>query len=121
MNDSVLDDETRYRLFKLVEEHPDMSQRQLAQEMGVSVGKLNYCLRALVDIGLIKMGNFARSNHKLGYAYMLTPKGLVEKSKVTARFLARKEVEYEALKNELFALRAEAEGLNNSLFEESNS
>lgn len=111
MNDSVLDDETRYRLFKLVEEHPDMSQRQLAREMGVSVGKLNYCLRALVDIGLIKMGNFARSNHKFGYAYILTPKGIAEKSKVAARFLAKKEKEYEVLRAELFELRAEAESL----------
>lgn len=105
MNDSVLDDETRYRLFKLVEEHPDMSQRQLAQEMGVSLGKLNYCLRALVDVGLIKMGNFARSNRKLGYAYFLTPKGIIEKSKVTARFLARKEAEFQSLKSEIHSIR----------------
>lgn len=111
MNDSVLDDETRYRLFKLVEEHPDMSQRQLAQEMGVSVGKLNYCLRALVDVGLVKMGNFARSNQKLGYAYILTPSGISEKSKVTARFLARKEAEYEELKSQIETLRQENAGL----------
>lgn len=111
MNDSVLDDETRYRLFKLVEEHPDMSQRQLAQEMGVSVGKLNYCLRALVDVGLVKMGNFARSERKLKYAYVLTPRGIAEKSRVTTRFLARKETEYESLKSELEQLRQEAKDL----------
>src|SRR6056300_964907 len=109
MTDSALDDETHYKLFKLVEEHPDMSQRQLAQEMGVSVGKLNYCLKALVDVGLVKMGNFARSTHKLGYAYILTPSGIAEKSRVTARFLARKETEYEALKEQIDSLRAENE------------
>jgi len=109
MTDSALDDETHYKLFKLVEEHPDMNQRQLAQEMGVSVGKLNYCLKALVDVGLVKMGNFARSTHKLGYAYILTPSGIAEKSRVTARFLARKETEYEALKTELDLLRLEAQ------------
>jgi EPS-associated MarR family transcriptional regulator len=88
-----------------------MSQRQLAQEMGVSVGKLNYCLKALVNVGMIKMGNFARSTHKLGYAYILTPSGIAEKSRVTTRFLARKEAEYEALKGEIEALRLESSGL----------
>ncbi len=108
MNDSVLTDETRYRLFKLVEEHPEMSQRELAQAMGVSVGKLNYCLKALINVGMIKMGNFTRSSHKLGYVYILTPKGIAEKSRVTARFLARKEAEYEELKAEIEVLRTEA-------------
>lgn len=108
MTESVLNDETRYRLFKLVQENPDMSQRQLAEEMGISVGKLNYCLKALINVGMIKMGNFARSNHKLGYAYILTPKGIAEKSRVTARFLARKEAEYEILKTEIETLRNEA-------------
>lgn len=111
MIDKALNDEIRYRLFKLVEEHPDMSQRQLAEAMGISVGKLNYCLRALVEVGMIKMGNFAKSNHKLGYAYILTPKGIIEKSKVTARFLARKEWEYEELKAQIQALREEASRL----------
>lgn len=108
MNDTAHDDETRYRLFKLIEEHPDMSQRKLAEEMGVSVGKLNYCLRALADVGLIKMGNFARSQRKLGYAYLLTPKGIAEKGKVTARFLAKKEAEYQALQDQIELLRDEA-------------
>lgn len=114
MNASTLSDETRYKLFKLVEENPDMSQRELAKLMGISVGKLNYCLKALIDIGMIKMGNFARSQHKLGYVYILTPMGIAEKSKVTARFLARKEAEYEALEAELNSLRAEAEQMKSN-------
>lgn len=107
MNKHIGDDEIRYRLFKLIEEKPDISQRELAKRMGVSVGKLNYCLKALVDVGLIKIGNFARSKHKWGYAYIITPAGITEKSKVTARFLARKEAEYERLKSEIKELKRE--------------
>lgn len=108
MDKTLINDETRYRLFKLVERNPGMSQRQLAAEMGVSLGKLNYCLKALIDIGLIKVGNFARSKHKLGYAYILTPAGIAEKTAVAARFLACKELEYQTLKKEIEQLRTEA-------------
>lgn len=108
MNKSILDDEIRYRLLKLVGQKPNLSQRALAQELGVSVGKLNYCLKALIDIGLIKVGNFTRSSHKLGYAYLLTPKGLTEKSMVTLRFLERKETEFEEMRKEIGTLREEA-------------
>lgn len=108
MNDPAISDEIRYRLFQLVEERPDISQRELAQEMGISLGKVNYCLKALTSVGLIKMSNFARSQHKLGYAYILTPQGIAEKSRVTARFLAKKEKEFESLKRELEVLRKES-------------
>lgn len=107
MNDTVIDDKTSYELLKIVEQNPAMSQRELAAAMGISLGKLNYCLKALMKVGMIKMGNFSRSERKLGYAYILTPKGIAEKSRVTARFLVRKETEYETLKTEIAALRKE--------------
>ena len=104
----MLDDETSYRLLKLIHENPAYSQRQLAEEMGISLGKANYCIKALIKIGLIKMQNFAKSSNKIGYAYILTPKGATEKTKVTKRFLARKLDEYEALKQEIANLKLDA-------------
>ena len=92
-----------------------MTQRQLAAAMGISLGKLNYCLKALISIGFVKMSNFSQSENKLGYAYILTPKGMAEKAQVTARFLARKEMEYATLKTELQTLREEAKTLKNGL------
>ena len=84
-----------------------MSQRQIAEELGVSLGGVNYCLRALVQIGWIKVGNFAKSGHKLGYLYLLTPQGVKEKTKITASFLAKKRLEYEALRQEIARLEVE--------------
>lgn len=84
-----------------------MSQRQIADELGVSLGGVNYCLRALAEIGWIKVGNFAKSGHKLGYLYLLTPQGIKEKTKVTASFLAKKRFEYEALRKEIARLEVE--------------
>ena len=81
-----------------------MSQRQIADELGVSLGGVNYCLRALAEIGWIKVGNFAKSGHKLGYLYLLTPQGVKEKTKITAKFLAKKRLEYEALRQEIARL-----------------
>ena len=107
--DNSISDELRYRLFKLVEERPDISQRELAAAMGISLGKLNYCLKALIDVGLVKIGNFSRSTHKLGYVYLITPQGFVEKALITNRFLARKEIEYKLLKSEIESLRKEAQ------------
>lgn len=103
-----MNEETRYRILKLLEESPDLSQRRLARELGVSVGKANYCLKALVEKGWVKAGNFARNEDKRVYAYLLTPKGIEEKARVTLRFLDRKQQEYDALKQELEALRREA-------------
>ena len=84
-----------------------MSQRQIADALGISLGGVNYCLRALAEIGWIKVGNFAKSGHKLGYLYLLTPQGVKEKAKITASFLAKKRLEYEALRQEIARLEVE--------------
>ncbi|SBT09447.1 Putative Transcriptional regulator, MarR family (fragment) [Candidatus Propionivibrio aalborgensis] len=86
---------------------PDLSQRALAKELGISLGSINYCFRALVEKGWIKMQNFSQSRHKFRYAYLLTPAGISEKSKLTARFLNRKLEEYEVLREEIEKLKAE--------------
>jgi EPS-associated MarR family transcriptional regulator len=103
----VLDDQTRYRLLKLLEGNPELSQRQLAEELDVSVGKVNFCLRALLARGLVKVQNFRNSNNKLAYAYYLTPKGAREKIRTTAGFLQRKLKEYEAMEKEIEELKRE--------------
>lgn len=100
-------EDLHFRVLKLIQDHPDMSQRELAQRLGVSNGKLHYCMKALIDKGLVKLGNFASSKHHLGYAYLLTPKGMARKAAMTSTFLKRKMAEYEALKSEIAALRAE--------------
>lgn len=92
---------------KLIEENPDMSQRELARAVGVSVGSVNYLLGALIEKGLVKIGNFTASNDKRRYAYVLTPKGIASKAALTRAFLKRKMVEYEALKAEIEALKSE--------------
>lgn len=84
-----------------------MTQRELAEKLGISVGGLNYCLKALMDKGFVKMKNFARSKNKFGYVYVLTPSGMAEKSTITHRFLQRKLEEYEALRAEIEILRSE--------------
>ena len=103
----VLSDENRYQLLKLLEENPEMSQRQIADALGVSLGKVNFCLRALIEIGSVKVANFSRSPNKKAYVYLLTPKGIEEKAKVTLRFLAKKKNEYEELKQEINELKNE--------------
>ena len=100
-------DQLRLKVLRVIESDPSMSQRQIADELGVSLGGVNYCLRALADIGWIKVGNFAKSGHKLGYLYLLTPQGVKEKTKITARFLARKRLEYEILRQEILRLEVE--------------
>ena len=104
---SVLSDENRYQLLKLLEVNPEMSQRQIADALGVSLGKVNFCLRALIEIGSVKVANFSRSPNKKAYVYLLTPKGIEEKAKVTLRFLAKKLNEYEELKREINELKNE--------------
>jgi len=104
---SVLSDENRYQLLKLLEENPEMSQRQIADALGVSLGKVNFCLRALIEIGSVKVANFSRSPNKKAYVYLLTPKGIEEKAKVTLRFLSKKQNEYEELKREINDLKNE--------------
>ncbi|PCK10084.1 MAG: MarR family EPS-associated transcriptional regulator [Alteromonadaceae bacterium] len=109
MKRSELSDELRYKLLKSIESDPKISQRQLASQMGLSLGKVNYCIKALVDVGYVKLQNFTQSQNKLGYCYNLTPKGISEKSSVTMRFLKSKQDQYEALKVEIEVLRKEAE------------
>jgi EPS-associated MarR family transcriptional regulator len=105
---SVLDTGTRYRLLKLLEANPEASQRAIARELGVSLGKVNYCLRALMDKGLVKACNFRNSENKLAYLYVLTPKGVAEKTRLTVEFLRIKLAEAEALEQEIATLREEA-------------
>lgn len=92
---------------RILEENPDLTQRELAEKVGVSVGGLNYCLKALTDKGLVKIKNFANSKNKFGYVYVLTPSGIAEKATITHRFLQRKMEEYELLKAEIKALKSE--------------
>lgn len=106
-NGAQMNEEISYRLFKLIEENPDISQRELAKAMGISLGKTNYCLKALMDKGWLKACNFKNSNNKIAYAYVFTPSGLGEKAKITARYLKNKVREYETLKSEIEKLRQE--------------
>lgn len=101
------DEDLRFRVLKLLQDQPDLSQRDLAKQLGVSNGKLHYCMKALIDKGLVKLGNFANSKHHLGYAYLLTPAGISQKARMTTSFLRRKMAEYEALHAEIVALQAE--------------
>ena len=104
----MLTDEYRYRILKLLESDPGASQRKLADQLGISLGRVNFCLQALIDKGLIKANNFRNSANKRAYLYLLTPKGMDEKARVTMRFLKYKLAEYEALKHELEELQREA-------------
>lgn len=109
----MLHDETHYRILKLIEAQPDISQRQLAKALGISLGKANYCLRALIDKGQVKARNFQRNPNKKTYVYLLTSKGLEEKAQLTSCFLKRKMAEYEVLKREIDQLKDEVGGLDN--------
>lgn len=100
-------EDLHFRVLKLLQDQPDLSQRELADKLGVSNGKVHYCMKALIDKGLVKLANFASSKHHLGYAYLLTPTGIAQKAAMTSRFLKRKTAEYEALKAEIASLRAE--------------
>jgi EPS-associated MarR family transcriptional regulator len=100
-------DDLDYELLRQLTDQPDASQRGLAARMGISVGKVNYCLRALIDKGWVKANNFRRSDNKWGYAYLLTPSGAVAKVRLMRAFLARKEREFEALQAEIATLRVQ--------------
>jgi len=104
----LLNDEYRYRILKILEANPEASQRTLARELGVSLGKVNFCLQALVEKGLIKVDNFRNNESKRAYIYLLTPKGIQEKARVTLRFLKSKMTEYEQIKREVAQLQREA-------------
>jgi EPS-associated MarR family transcriptional regulator len=105
----MLTDEYRVKILKRLEQDPETSQRALAMELGVSLGKANYCLHALIEKGFVKANNFRNSQNKKAYAYFLTQRGILEKSRATARFLDRKLVEYERLQREIESLRREVQ------------
>jgi EPS-associated MarR family transcriptional regulator len=112
----MVDQELEYRALKLLEQQPDLTQRQLAEELGVSLGKTHYLVKSLIDVGWVKLDNFQRSDNKWGYAYLLTPMGIVEKAAITARFLVRKQREYTQLQQEITELQEEVrqqQDLNN--------
>jgi EPS-associated MarR family transcriptional regulator len=104
----VLTDEYRFKILRILEEDPDISQRDLARVLGISLGRANFCLQALIEKGWIKVNNFKNSNNKQAYMYLLTRRGIAEKARVTARFLERKMAEYEALRREIEQLQREA-------------
>lgn len=105
-----LREDVQFRLLRLLKDNPEMSQRELARKVGVSTGGIHYVLNALLDKGLVKLGNFTAAEDKRRYAYLLTPKGVSEKAALTQRFLARKRAEFVALKEEIEALEQEAGG-----------
>jgi EPS-associated MarR family transcriptional regulator len=102
-----LQEETYFRVMRILEAKPDSTQREIAQKIGISTSGLNYALSALIDKGWVKVHNFSESKNKLGYVYLLTPNGLAEKASLTGRFLQRKLQEYEEMKEEIILLKAE--------------
>lgn len=110
---SKLQEDTAYRVMRLLQDNPDITQRELARELGISVGGLNYCLKALMQKGWVKMQNFAHAKNKFGYIYVLTPSGVAEKAALTKHFLQRKLEEYDALSQEIEALCAEVKAMHN--------
>jgi EPS-associated MarR family transcriptional regulator len=102
-----LQEDTYFRVLRMLQDNPDLTQREIAQQLGVSTSGLNYCLNALIDKGWVKVQNFSQSKNKFGYIYVLTPQGILEKVALTSRFLQRKQAEYEALRTEIDSLTAE--------------
>lgn len=103
----MLNDEYRYRILKLLEADPKASQRELASRLGISLGRVNYCLQALIEKGFVKVNNFRNSANKRAYFYLLTPKGIEDRARTTVRFLQVKMAEHEELTRELGELRRE--------------
>ena len=103
-------EDLHFRLLRLLEAHPDYSQRKIADALGVSLGGVNYCLKAVIGKGLVKVENFTASRHKLGYLHVLTPQGISERTALTQRFLQRKLAEYAAIRAEIEDLQREAGG-----------
>ena len=97
-------EDTNFRVLRMLQDNPDRTQREIAEKLGISTSGLNYCLKALIDKGLVKVHNFSQSKNKFGYVYLLTPQGIFEKALLTSRFLKRKMAEYEALRAEIEAL-----------------
>jgi EPS-associated MarR family transcriptional regulator len=108
LNAPMSDDRTSYGLLKTLEDNPSLSQRDLAKRLGVSLGKVNFCLNALIEKGCLKVNNFRNSDNKLAYAYLLTPQGVEQKARMTVEFLQIKVQEYERLRAEIEELQHEA-------------
>ena len=106
---SQLQEDTYFRVLRLLQDNPDMTQREIAQILGLSTSGMNYCLKALIDKGWVKVHNFSQSKNKFGYIYVLTPQGMAEKLFLTSRVLKRKMSEYEALRAEIEGLQAEVD------------
>jgi EPS-associated MarR family transcriptional regulator len=104
---SQLQEDTYFRVLRVLQENPDMTQREIAEKIGISTSGLNYCLKALIDKGWVKVQNFSQSKNKFGYIYVLTPQGIAEKALLAGRFLKRKMSEYEQLQAEIEALKVE--------------
>ena len=104
---SKLQEDTYFRVMKILDDYPEITQRELAAKLGLSLGGINYCLTALVERGFVKARNFSKNNSKLKYAYLLTPKGIKEKTALTYSFLQRKMQEYEDLRLEIESLKLE--------------
>mgnify|MGYP003985650251 CR=1 FL=1 len=103
----------RLDLLRKLESNPEYTQRELSKEMGVSLGKVNYCIKKLTEKGWIKLTNFKQNPNKVGYVYILTPRGIEEKSRLTFSFLKRKLIEYDVLKKEINTLKLETEEMAN--------
>ena len=106
----TIDPDVHFRVLHLLEEEPKLTQRELAEKLGISLGGANYCLKALIEIGHIKAGNFSNNPDKSVYLYLLTPQGIAEKAKLTAGFLKRKMADYRALKKEIESVRSNLKG-----------
>jgi EPS-associated MarR family transcriptional regulator len=109
---SKLQEDTYFRVLRILQDRPDVTQREIAQLLGVSTSGLNYCLNALIDKGWVKVHNFSESKNKFGYVYLLTPSGIAEKATLTGRFLQRKLLEYDAMRAEIESLRGEGGDVN---------
>ena len=105
----MINQELEYRALKILEQQPEMTQRQLSEALGVSLGKTNYLLKSLIDLGWVKLDNFQKSDNKWCYAYLLTPTGMTEKAAITLRFLKRKKQEYNDLQLEIARLQEEVQ------------
>jgi EPS-associated MarR family transcriptional regulator len=104
---SLVQEDTYFRVLRMLEVNPDLTQREIAERLGVSTSGMNYCLNALIDKGWVKVQNYSQSKNKFGYIYVLTPQGIVEKVTLTSRFLKRKQAEYEAIRVEIDGLTSE--------------
>jgi EPS-associated MarR family transcriptional regulator len=118
---SQLQEDTYFRVLRMLQDNPDITQREIAEKLSVSTSGLNYCLKALIDKGWVKVQNFSQSKNKFGYIYVLTPQGIAEKALLASRFLKRKMSEYEQLQSEIEAVKVEMGGLDGDVQKTQNA